>query len=82
MYYIFRFISVEIAFNVNHTVDSAEDDDELSFDNQQNAQQETPKLHSKPNFEVNISKDGTTLSLTCAYLHGKPAEGEYGIEYS
>jgi len=76
--------TVEIAFNINHTVDTEDAEDELSYDNQQNAQQESPKLHAKPNFEVNINKNGTTLSLTCAYLQGKPAEGEFddvfGIE--
>lgn len=60
---------------MNHTVD-AEDDMEL--DNQQQAQQEPPKLLSKPNFEIDIIKGDVTLSLTCTFLAGQPVEGEYG----
>lgn len=50
----------------------------MEFDNQQQAQQEAPKLFSKPNFEVDIVKDGTTLSLSCTFLGGQAQEGEYG----
>lgn len=66
-----------IKFNVNHTVDS-ENDDGVEFDNQQQAQQEPPKLLSKPTFEVDIVKNDTTLSLTCNFLTGQASEGEYG----
>lgn len=65
-----------IKFNVNHTVDS--ENDSVEFDNEQQAQQEPPKLLSKPTFEVDIVKNDTTLSLTCTYLTGQAAEGEYG----
>lgn len=69
-----------IKFNVNHTVD-AENDENLEFDNQQQAQQEPPKLLSKPNFEVDIVKKDTTLSLSCTFLGGQPQEGEYDDVY-
>lgn len=62
---------------MNHTVD-AENDDDLEVDNQQQAQQEPPKLLSKPNFEVDIVKKDTTLSLSCTFLSGQAQEGEYG----
>jgi len=71
---------VLIKFNVNHTVD-AENEDNVEFDNQQQAQQEPPKLLSKPTFEVDIVKNDTTLSLTCTYLTGQATEGEYDDVY-
>jgi hypothetical protein len=54
--------------NVNHTVDSAEVDD---------GTEEAPEMKSKPNFEVDITKGGKTLSFTCSYIyeHDTP-EGE------
>lgn len=71
-----------IKFNVNHSVDAAENDDEnLEFDNQQQAQQEPPKLLSKPNFEVDIVKNDMTLSLSCTFLGGVPRDGEYEDVY-
>lgn len=70
-------VRVTIKFNVNHTVDS-EGEENLEFDNQQQAQQEPPKLLSKPNFEVDIVKKDTTLSLSCTFLTGQAQEGEYG----
>lgn len=35
------------------------------------------EMKSKPNFEVDIVRGGTTLSFTCSFLQGPPAEGEY-----
>lgn len=68
---------VFIKFNVNHTVDAEEDfADEPEQPGQ--AEQEPPKMRSKPNFEVDIVKGDTTLSLTCSYLTTPPSEGEYG----
>lgn len=43
--------------------------------------QEPTKMRSKPNFEVDIVKGDTTLSMTCSYLNNPPAEGEYGNDY-
>ncbi|XP_055313913.1 complement component 1 Q subcomponent-binding protein, mitochondrial isoform X2 [Sitodiplosis mosellana] len=71
--------TVIVKFNVNHTVDESDEDWEV--DNQQQAQQEPPKLHSKPNFEVDIVKKDTTLSLSCTFLTEKAQEDDvYGIE--
>lgn len=70
---LFRIV---IKFNVNHTV--ADDEENFELDNQQQAQQEQPKLLSKPNFEVDIVKNDTTLSLSCTFLPGQATEGEYG----
>lgn len=66
---------------MNHTVDAEENEDD-AFEGQQSQQQESapPKLQSKPNFEIDIVKKDTTLSLSCSYLHGKAGEGEYGME--
>lgn len=73
------FFRILIKFNVNHSVDDANaTDSDVEFDNQQQAQQEPPKLLSKPTLEVDIVKNDTTLSLTCTYLGGQPTEGEYG----
>lgn len=78
---LFIFDRIVIKFNVNHTVDSegeGEGDENLEFNNQQQAQQEPPKLLSKPSFEVDIVKNGTTLSLSCTFLPGNAQDGEYG----
>ncbi|XP_031637760.1 complement component 1 Q subcomponent-binding protein, mitochondrial [Contarinia nasturtii] len=71
---------VIVKFNVNHSVD-ADENENMDFDNQQQAQQEQPKLLSKPNFEVDIVKNGTTLSLSCTFLGGQVQEGEYDDVY-
>lgn len=53
---------VVVQLNVNHTVDSAEEDDGSS--------QEAPEMKSKPSFEVDLVKpDGRTLSFTCSYIY-------------
>lgn len=61
---------------MNHSVNSENDEAELQ--NEQQPEQESPKLQSKPNFEVDIVKGDTTLSLSCTYLPGQATEGEYG----
>lgn len=69
--YLFRIL---ISFNINHTVD-AEDEPEIEEDTQK--QPQMGEMKSKPNFEVDIVREKTTLSFTCSFLHGPPAEGEY-----
>lgn len=76
-YWLITSFRIVIKFNVNHTVDS-EEEGSFEVDNQQQAQQEAPKLYSKPNFDVEIVKNETTLSLNCTFLSGQAAEGEYG----
>lgn len=74
-------LRILIKFNVNHTVDAEEDFAEEDSDReleQGQSKQEPPKMQSKPNFEVDIVKGDTTLSLTCSYLTTPPSEGEYG----
>jgi len=73
---------VEILFNVNHTVNSALDDNDEDFDYQKEGgneedEQKLVSLKSKPDFEVNITKNGTTLSFTCQFLGSEPVAGEY-----
>lgn len=69
-------LRILIKFNVNHTVDAEEDFADEPEQGQ--PEQEPPKMQSKPNFEVDIVKGDTTLSLTCSYLTTPPSEGEYG----
>lgn len=70
-------------FNVNHSVDAADNgEDDLGANFEQDsrgntAEQETP-LQSKPNFEVNIKRGDTTLSLSCTFLDEPVQEGDYG----
>jgi len=69
--------TVNIRFNVNHTVDSE-------------AAEETPgrgdkpeqegEMRSKPNFDIEIKKDKQTLFFSCAFLREQAAETEE--EYS
>lgn len=64
---------VVINFNVNHTVDA---DEQPEVD--PNADKvDMLEMRSKPQFEVDIVKGGTTLSFTCSFLEGEPQEGEY-----
>lgn len=64
-----------VKFNVNHTVDS-EESPEIEEDTEGKA--ELGEMKSKPTFEVDIVRGKTTLSFTCSFLQGAPAEGEYG----
>lgn len=68
---------------MNHTVD--EDEPEV-FENEQRSEKvqendTADNIKSKPNFEVDIVRNGTTLSFTCSFLPGEPLEGEYGTNY-
>lgn len=63
-----------ISFNVNHTVD-AENEPEIEEDTEGKA--ELGEMKSKPNFEVDVVRGDKTLSFTCSFLQGAPAEGEY-----
>lgn len=60
-----------IKFNVNHTVDA---------DEEAEVEQEKPDLaemKSSPQFEVDIVRDGQTLSFTCSFLHEQSDEEGY-----
>uniref|UniRef100_A0A182JIH8 Uncharacterized protein n=1 Tax=Anopheles atroparvus TaxID=41427 RepID=A0A182JIH8_ANOAO len=63
---------VTISFNVNHTVDM----DGEEADATEN-KPEISAMKSRPQFEVDITRGGTTLSFTCSYLPGEAQEGEY-----
>lgn len=65
---------IVISFNVNHTVD-AENEPEIEEDSTGKA--ELGEMKSKPNFEVDIVRGTKTLTFTCSFLQGAPAEGEY-----
>lgn len=67
--------TIKISFNVNHTVD-AEEEAEM--------EQEKPEIadmKSSPQFEVDIVRDGQTLSFTCSFLHEQSDEEGYS-EYT
>ncbi|XP_052866908.1 complement component 1 Q subcomponent-binding protein, mitochondrial [Anopheles cruzii] len=63
---------VTISFNVNHTVDMDGDNAEAT-----ESKPEFSAMKSRPQFEVDIVRGGTTLSFTCSYLPGEAQEGEY-----
>ncbi|KFB45411.1 AGAP003987-PA-like protein [Anopheles sinensis] len=63
---------VTISFNVNHTVDMDGDEADATEN-----KPEFSAMKSRPQFEVDITRGGTTLSFTCSYLPGEAQEGEY-----
>ncbi|XP_053668679.1 complement component 1 Q subcomponent-binding protein, mitochondrial [Anopheles marshallii] len=63
---------VTISFNVNHTVDMEGEEAETTEN-----KPEFSAMKSRPQFEVDIMRGGTTLSFTCSYLPGEAQEGEY-----
>lgn len=79
--YIYALIlfRIVINFNVNHTVDTEEEPEEL---NPTSDKPDMGEMKSKPQFEVDIVRGSTTLSFTCSFLQGTPQEGEYsGFKY-
>lgn len=65
--------SITVSFNINHTVDADEEADIDPTADKPNF----AEMKSRPQFEVDIVRGGTTLSFTCSFLQGEPAEGEY-----
>lgn len=63
--------TIKIKFNVNHTVD-AEEEAEVEQD-----KPEIAEMKSSPQFEVDIVRDGQTLSFTCSFLHEQSDEDGY-----
>lgn len=64
---------IVISFNVNHTVDTeAETEAEP-----QSEKSDFGEMKSRPQFEVDIVRGQTTLSLTCSFLNEPPQEGEF-----
>lgn len=66
---------IQISFNINHTVDT--DDDGDDFDATNANEKSMAEMKSTPNFEVDITRAGKTLSFTCSFLKGIPSEEEY-----
>lgn len=64
---------VQISFNINHTVDAEEDDEDFDVTNEKGM----AAMKSTPNFEVDITRAGKTLSFTCSFLKGIPSEEEF-----
>lgn len=71
---MFNFHRITVSFNINHTVDA---EDEPEVEETESEKSQMSEMKSKPNFEVDIIRGGTTLSFTCSFLQGPPAEGEY-----
>lgn len=74
---------IEIAFNVNHTVDTTENGDadlgaDFEQDSRGNTTEQSGDLQSKPSFEVNMIRGDTTLSLTCRFMDDPVPEGTFG----
>lgn len=63
---------IKISFNVNHTVDA---DEEAELETQSD-KQDFAEMKSRPTFEVDLIRKGTTLSFTCSFLNGPGQEGE------
>ncbi|XP_318437.4 complement component 1 Q subcomponent-binding protein, mitochondrial [Anopheles gambiae] len=68
---------ITISFNVNHTVDMEGEEAEATEN-----KPEFSAMKSRPQFEVDIVRGGTTLSFTCSYLPGEAQEGEYNDVFS
>lgn len=68
---------IKISFNVNHTVDADEEEAELET---QSDKQDFAEMKSRPTFEVDLIRKGTTLSFTCSFLNGSGQEGEAEAE--
>lgn len=64
---------IVISFNINHSVDA----DEEAEVNPSADKPSFAEMKSRPQFEVDIVKGSKTLSFTCSFLQGQPAEGEY-----
>lgn len=73
---LFSSFSVVVKFNINHTVDASEPE---NFPIGESSEEKPDaKLESKPQFEVDIVRNDTTLSFTCSILSTEASEGEYG----
>ncbi|KAI5631190.1 mitochondrial glycoprotein domain-containing protein [Phthorimaea operculella] len=64
---------VRITFNVNHTVDSDDLEGEVAGAGGQE-KQEFAEMRSKPQFEVDLVRGGTTLGFTCSFLNEPPPQ--------
>lgn len=64
---------IVISFNVNHTVDA---DDEAEIDPNMD-KPNFAEMKSSPQFEVDIVRDGKTMSFTCSFLHEQSEEEGY-----
>jgi len=65
---------ITVSFNVNHTVDAENVDENIQPGTQP---EEAGEMKSRPNFDVDISKGNQTLSFTCSFLRDvSPAEGQ------
>jgi len=62
--------TINVTFNVNHTVDS-----EVS-DEQPRGEQQEPEgeMRSKPNFDIHIKKDKQTLTFNCSFVREQSAD--------
>ncbi|KAJ2937988.1 hypothetical protein O0L34_g14442 [Tuta absoluta] len=67
---------VRITFNVNHTVDSDDLDSEVGAGGAGSVpeKQEFAEMRSKPQFEVDLVRGGTTLGFTCSFLNEPPPQ--------
>lgn len=71
-YKIYYFCSISINFNVNHTVDSENNEDEMEA---QQEKEEFAEMRSKPQFEIDIVRGDMTLSFTCSFIQDQqPAQ--------
>ncbi|XP_078035012.1 complement C1q binding protein P32 [Augochlora pura] len=63
--------TIEVKFNINHTVDS-ETEPEIDM-NSNNP--DIGEMKSKPNFEIDIKRNGITLGFTCSFNSEPGASG-------
>ncbi|XP_063222087.1 complement component 1 Q subcomponent-binding protein, mitochondrial isoform X3 [Bacillus rossius redtenbacheri] len=68
--------TIEISFNVNHTVDT--DEDQEAEINPSADKPEFGDLKSKPNFEVDVKRGSRTLSFTCSFMPSTSDEQSEG----
>jgi len=67
--------TVTVSFNINQSVSSNSDDPDVSPPLEE---EEDEVMKSKPNFEVDIQKDDTTLAFNCSYVEDEGNQGTHG----
>lgn len=68
---------IKISFNINHTVET----DEENVDGSEDNKSEFNEIRSKPNFEVDIIRGNQTLSFSCSF-NGEPGASGMDDSYS
>lgn len=63
--------TIEVSFNVNHTVDT-----DGSEEPRPGEEAQATEMRSRPNFEVDIKKGDQILTFSCSYIREGPSESQ------